>query len=613
LAAGVALLVILVAALLSFLYYRNVQTSLRLGFSDRLRDLAGVIASQVDGDLHASLVDSDQKFSNDYNLIRRQFLNQQGGAPDIVFIYTLRLVGEDVVFVVDSDPNPTNINEVYDDVSDFARAQFAGISAPIADTEFYTDKWGTFLSGYAPIYNARGELDAILAVDMDATTVVTREQEILVIMLTIVIPLVLIFSVAGFFYGRLLARSILQINAAARQLTAGDLSFRVKPRRGWASEIFELGQVFNSMADRLSTLLETQEKLVAERTADANRRTQTVQAAAEVAAITSTIVDPERLLRQVVDLIRDRFDLYYVGLFLVDASGEWVVLRAGTGEAGANMLARGHRIAVGQGMIGWSVANAQARIALEVGEDNVRLVTSELPFTRSEAAIPLRARGEVLGALTVQSSAPNAFDQPTLFAFQTMADQIGIALSNARLIRENQEALETAQRAYQQLTQRSWVEFVKESNRPKGYKATERSLIPVHSDLDRQDEGAMRIPVRVRGVELGTIVAAKPAGRGEWRVEEKELMQDFAEQISAALENARLYSETQRSAERERILSEITSIVRGASSVDAILQNAVRELALALDVPQAAIRLYSRRQQPPAAAADQPAAPKLND
>ena len=97
------------------------------------------------------------------------------------------------------------------------------------------------------------------------------------------------------------------------------------------------------------------------------------------------------------------------------------------------MLKNKHRIKVGEGMIGWCVANNRARIALDVGMDAVRFDNPELPDIRSECALPLRSRSKVLGALTVQSNETSAFDQDTITALQTMADQVAIGLENARL------------------------------------------------------------------------------------------------------------------------------------------------------------------------------------
>lgn len=167
-----------------------------------------------------------------------------------------------------------------------------------------------------------------------------------------------------------------------------------------------------------------------------------LQTAAAVSSAASSILDPDTLLPQMVELIRDRFDLYYVGLFLVSEDGRHAVLRAGTGEAGRKMLEAAHRLEVGgQSMIGWCVANGRARIALDVGQEAVRFDNPFLPETRSEIALPLISRGQVIGAMTIQSTRPAAFDQEDVTVLQTMADQLATAIENARLFQERERRI----------------------------------------------------------------------------------------------------------------------------------------------------------------------------
>ena len=170
-----------------------------------------------------------------------------------------------------------------------------------------------------------------------------------------------------------------------------------------------------------------------------HRGTQLVTAA-EVSASASTILDPEELMRQAVDLIQHYFDIYYVGLFLVDETSKQAVLHAGTGEAGQKMLAAGHRLAVGgESMIGQCVAHAEVRIAMDTGDAGARFSNPLLPLTRSEMALPLNNRGKCIGALTVQSSQESAFLPGDITALQAMADQLAIAIANARLYDEVQQ------------------------------------------------------------------------------------------------------------------------------------------------------------------------------
>jgi PAS domain S-box-containing protein len=183
---------------------------------------------------------------------------------------------------------------------------------------------------------------------------------------------------------------------------------------------------------------------------DLARRSTQLQTAAEVSRAASSILNPDELMRQVVNLVRERFELYYAGLFLVDQTGEWAgeagrwaVLRAGTGEAGRIQLEQGHKLEIGgESMVGWCVANKQARIALDVGEEAVRFENPLLPETRSEMALPLIVRGQVIGAMTVQSTQESAFSDEDIAVLQTMADQLAVAIENARLFEQAQTRAE---------------------------------------------------------------------------------------------------------------------------------------------------------------------------
>jgi PAS domain S-box-containing protein len=202
--------------------------------------------------------------------------------------------------------------------------------------------------------------------------------------------------------------------------------------------------------------------------AEVERRAVQLQAAAEVSRATSSILNPDELMQQAVNLVRDRFNLYYVGLFLLDDQRKFAQLKAGTGEAGQEMVKREHKLeAGGASMIGQCITNRQARIALDVAgksdqeHEIVRFENPLLPNTRSELALPLISRGNVSGAMTVQSEKEAAFSEDDVTVLQTLADQLANAIENARLFAERQQA-ETAL-AYEQYLLRSLMDNLPDS------------------------------------------------------------------------------------------------------------------------------------------------------
>jgi GAF domain-containing protein/anti-sigma regulatory factor (Ser/Thr protein kinase) len=190
------------------------------------------------------------------------------------------------------------------------------------------------------------------------------------------------------------------------------------------------------MADQLAIAIQN-----AHTYAQSQRRARLLGLAAEVGRELTSVLSLDALLSKAVDLVCDAYGFYYAGVFLVDAEGKWAVLRAGHGEAGRTMLERGHQLEIADtSMIGWCIHHQQARIALDVGQDAVRFDNPLLPHTRSEMALPLLAFGRTLGALSVQSSERAAFASEDIDSLQAMADLLAVAIENAQLLAELEEA-----------------------------------------------------------------------------------------------------------------------------------------------------------------------------
>jgi GAF domain-containing protein/HAMP domain-containing protein len=253
---------------------------------------------------------------------------------------------------------------------------------------------------------------------------------------------------------RSIADPLERLAEASARLAAGRLETRVAIDR--ADEFGRLAQAFNDMAEHLQTLYNELEERVQERTRalqEANyalqRRAIQLEASAEVSRSIISIFNVDELLWRAVNLIRDRFGFYHAGIFLMDETGEWAVLREATGEAGAQMKAQGHRLPVGEtSMVGWTALHRRPRIALDVGQDAVHFANPLLPYTRSEMTLPLMVGGRLLGVLDVQSTEEAAFDEDDIRALQSMADQLAIAIENARRLSEEALLLEATSPIY---------------------------------------------------------------------------------------------------------------------------------------------------------------------
>ena len=336
--------------------------------------------------------------------------------------------------------------------------------------------------------------------------------------------------------------------------------------------------------------------------ADLEARASQLQTAAEVSQAASSILDPDELLPRAVELIRESFNYYYVGIFEVDESGKWAFLRAGTGEAGQNMLAAGHRLEIGgKSMIGTCIQTGEPRFAFDVGEAAVRFDNPYLPDTHSEIALPLISQGQALGAMTIQSSRTADFSSADITVLQTMADQLANAMYNLTLLRQREEALQEIERAYGRYTRESWRDYLSRKRVLQGYRAVGQRVEPFATrseETGRQgageagrvaDGGVLAIPIRLRGQTLGAL---------NLRFEDEdvppdmvEIVEEIAGRLGLALDNARLLEQTRANAAREQLLGEMTSQVRETLDIETVLKTAAREVRRMLDVPEVVIRL----------------------
>lgn len=405
-----------------------------------------------------------------------------------------------------------------------------------------------------------------------------------------------------------------------------------------------MGFALNDLANALGRARQGEEELIASNRElrasrdalqatmfDLGRRNEQVRLASEVARDAAAAQGLERILERAVNLIRSRFDLHHVGIFLVDEQHEYAVLRAAAGHGAEEVLEEEVRLRIGAGArtgdqaqrrgrggVGYVTTTGQPYLVQDTREDpgyaraegaDERSAPTEV---RSGVTLPLRAGDEIIGAVTFQSQEVGAFDEDDVAVLQIMADQLAVAIENARLLNEMEQAVRELELASGQYTRESWRALGRGRARTHGYRYRRLGVEPAHDypaeareawregrpvvTSQSEDGGdgrshtnAAAIPIKLREQVIGMFKLSSK--EGAISPEALSLVQEAADRLALALENARLLEETQRRARRERLVADITAKVRASSDVETIMQTAVRELGRAIDADRARVLL----------------------
>jgi len=446
----------------------------------------------------------------------------------------------------------------------------------------------------------------------DALQPVQRQTRVITLIALLITALV---SALGLVAAQRLAAPILSLTEVTRKVSEGDLDIRAQIQT--QDEIGALSESFNLMTSQLQEILDGLERRVADRTADlefsrqeSERRAQELQAISEISRTISTEQRLEILLPLVARLVSERFDFYHTGIFFVDDIKQFAVLQAANSEGGKRMLARGHRLGVGTGLVGTVVKTGKPRIALDVGADAVYFDNPDLPETRSEMALPLNFRGQTIGVLDVQSLQPGAFTEEDASTLGILADQIAIAIENARLFSQTQQAREEAEALYNQFLRTEWKTFLQQ-NTVIGYQYSASGgrefQKPVQNAEIRQalQEGqvvvldqskpVLAMPMKLRGQTIGVLNITASKNR-KWSQDEIALTQAISDRLALALDNARLLLESQRRAAKEAKISEVTARIGASINMRNVLQTAVEELGRALPGSEIVIQFQNSQE-----------------
>jgi PAS domain S-box-containing protein len=411
----------------------------------------------------------------------------------------------------------------------------------------------------------------------------------------LVVALLVLSFFAALTVGNGLMKPLRALTSTAEEITKGNLNAEASVQG--QDEIGLLATAFNSMTSQLRDLIGSLEKRVAD-------RTKALTTSTEVSRRLSTILDQRQLVNEVVEQLKSTFNYYHVHAYLLDETGENLVLAGGTGDAGKTLLERGHRLPRGRGLVGRAAETKEPVLAPDTSQDPEWLPNPLLPETKSEIAVPIVAGEQVLGVLDVQNNVAGSLGLQDADLLRSIADQLAVAVQNARLyeraeasIQEAQSLVDYAPEAIlivnletglftdpnanaEKLYGLSRSELLKVGpaqmsppNQPDGRDSTEKAMkkigeamqggVPVFEWIHRNAQG-QDIPCEVRLVRLP---GARPRVRAS---------------VTDITERKRLEELTIQRAKQQEALNRISQKIQSATTVEAAMQVAVRELGHSL-------------------------------
>jgi GAF domain-containing protein/HAMP domain-containing protein len=439
----------------------------------------------------------------------------------------------------------------------------------------------------------------------------------------------------GLVVPRLVVQPLMTLREGVQEIGEGHLDRIIRVETG--DEIQELAEAFNQMAanlqlsqaelerwgHELETMVDERTQELTEVSQQMQRRAVQLEASAEVARAISSVRDLDVLLPQVARFISERFGWYHVGIFLLDEAGKYAVLRAANSEGGQRMLARDHRLRVGEmGIVGYVTHTGSPRVALDVGRDAVYFDNPDMPDTHSEMALPLVVGDRIIGALDVQSTETEAYDDEDVALLRILADQVAIAIENALLFEETQQALADVQALHRRYIEREWTKVTGE-RRELSYEYRRSGVPPLGAwppELARAlsdgevvastqgsgspegrsgDDGgngpaeaALAAPIKFRDQIIGALDLQEIDEPRQWTEDEIALVQAISDQVGLALENARLFADAQRRAEQMATINRIGLSINSDLDLTGVLNALHTDIQRMLDADSFYVALY---------------------
>ncbi len=373
---------------------------------------------------------------------------------------------------------------------------------------------------------------------------------------------------------------------------------------GLSSSLTSLNQTTNQLSQERKNL----EMTVEERILAISKKANLIITANQITEELAVLKNPQSILELTVNLIRSRLNYYHASVFLVDDEKDFAVIKASTGEAGQQLLARNHKLHFGEGVVGYAVQKGEVRIASNVLLDSVHYKNPLLPDTRSEVAIPLIYRNEVIGALDVQSVEENVFTEEDLETLKLIANGLASTIYNAQEISKLNEQIAGLKNKNTGIAVSNWDTYLSRKKRTLSLSVQNNQLLPLETPDEDITEvikqkcrivknavenggnfSVLAMPIKIRDEVIGVIDVHVDLPYVPENL--LQLSDAINARLSIALENARLVEELEDRTVQEKLITQITNKVRATTEIDQILKTAAEELGRSLGASEVLIQL----------------------
>src|SRR5574341_1394598 len=430
------------------------------------------------------------------------------------------------------------------------------------------------------VYRWIDPLQMALVLKLDLNEVLAANRTFVVTNLIGLGVVGLVAVLASLLMSRQIAAPLRQLSDTAARISQGELNLDVP-----GSAMVEMGRLSASLQDmtkRLRTLIQSQDQMI-------EARTRQLEITARIGRVIAAETDLNRLLQTTIEVIRDQLGHYHAQVFMLDDLRQYAVLRSSTGRAGRELLERGHKLPVGsQSVVGQASSRGEPVLASDTRYADFWMPNPLLPETRAELAVPVRLGAEIIGVLDVQDTKPDTFDEATIRALQAVADQLAVAIRNAQLFEEKESLLSASLQLTQTLTRDGWDTYAGQRESAKesiGFRYDLANVLPVEAgDGDGENGGSgngqgVRLPISLRGAVIGDLEAELPEGQ-ELSQEQQQFVSQVLDRVALALENARLFEQTQFSLAETNRLYQASQEIAAADSMDSLVEVLLRLSAI---------------------------------